>query len=104
MKKNLIALAALAACGAAVGAGLGPQSYVQEGLVTQFDGIDNAGTGVHDPSAAKWIDLKGKASVTLEARPVLVPAGWIRERPPIPFRTCRAALCRIRLPMTFAST
>ena len=26
-------------------------SYVQNGLIAQWDGIDNAGTGTHDPNA-----------------------------------------------------
>lgn len=34
-------------------------SYVQEGLYAQWDGIENAGYGVHDPSATIWINLKG---------------------------------------------
>ena len=34
-------------------------SYVQNGLVGQWDGIDNAGTGTHDPSANYWVDLTG---------------------------------------------
>ena len=51
--------------GVAWGAGLGPDSYVQEGLVTQFDGVDNEKTGVHNSGARVWKDLKGTASVTL---------------------------------------
>jgi len=31
--------------------------YVQDGLVVQWDGIDNAGPGVHDPNAAVWENL-----------------------------------------------
>ena len=31
--------------------------YVQDGLVVQWDGIDNAGTGVHNPNAAVWKNL-----------------------------------------------
>ena len=55
----------------AIAAGLGPQSYVQDGLVTQFDSIDNENTGTHNPSAAVWRDLKGSASITLQGS-----AGW----------------------------
>ena len=34
-------------------------SYVQrEHLIAQWDGIDNAGTGVHDPNATVWKDLR----------------------------------------------
>lgn len=46
-------------------AGLTPQSYVQDGLVAQFDAIDNEGTGVHNGSATAWSDLVGSASATL---------------------------------------
>ena len=55
----------------AIAAGLGPQSYVQDGLVTQFDSIDNEGTGTHNASATVWRDLKGSASITLQGS-----AGW----------------------------
>ncbi len=44
---------------------LGPLSYVQDGLITQFDAIDNEGTGTHNASATVWRDLAGVASVTL---------------------------------------
>ena len=33
--------------------------YVTEGLALRLDGIDNAGVGVHDASAAVWKDLSG---------------------------------------------
>ena len=32
-------------------------SYVQSGLIAQWDGIDNAGTGTHDPTTNIWKDL-----------------------------------------------
>ena len=67
MKKTFVFVAAVAAAGAAVAAGLGPQSYVQDGLVTQFDAIDNEGTGTYNPSAATWRDLKGSAYITLQS-------------------------------------
>ena len=41
------------------------QSYVTNGLVTHFDGIDNAKTGTHDSSTNVWKDLVGGASLTL---------------------------------------
>ena len=40
-------------------------SYVQDGLIAQWDGIDNAGTGVHDPESTVWKDLKGSLDMTL---------------------------------------
>jgi hypothetical protein len=63
-----IAIAVAAAAPfAANSAGLGPQSYVQSGLVTQFDAIDNEGTGTHNPSATTWRDLKGSAYITFQS-------------------------------------
>lgn len=35
------------------------KSYVQDGLVLNFDAIDNIGTGKHDPNSRNWIDLVG---------------------------------------------
>lgn len=35
------------------------KDYVQDGLVGQVDGIENAGFGVHDPNAVKLVDLIG---------------------------------------------
>ena len=35
------------------------KSYVQDGLVAMWDGIENAGWGVHDPNATVWKDLVG---------------------------------------------
>ena len=35
------------------------RSYVQDGLVAMWDGIENAGWGVHDSAATTWKDLAG---------------------------------------------
>ena len=43
-------------------------SYVQSGLIAQWDGIDNVGTGTHDPTATTWKDLKGNLDMTLNAK------------------------------------
>lgn len=43
-------------------------SYVQSGLIAQWDGIDNAGTGTHDPNATVWKDLKGSLDMTLTTK------------------------------------
>ena len=40
-------------------------SYVQDGLIAQWDGIDNVGTGTHNPISAVWKDLKGSCDMTL---------------------------------------
>ena len=47
------------------GAKLSAKSYVQDGLVAMWDGIENAGWGVHDPSATVWKDLVGSYDLTL---------------------------------------
>ncbi|MBO7722150.1 MAG: hypothetical protein J6T01_07070, partial [Kiritimatiellae bacterium] len=52
--------------GSALGA-MDSGSYVQNGLVAQWDGIDNAGTGVHDPDATTWVELKGNLQTTATA-------------------------------------
>ena len=35
------------------------RAYVQDGLVLQLDGLENAGRGVHDAAATSWTDLTG---------------------------------------------
>lgn len=35
------------------------KDYVQDGLIAMWDGIENAGWGVHDPNATTWKDLVG---------------------------------------------
>ena len=41
------------------------RDYVQDGLVAMWDGIENAGWGVHDENATTWKDLIGGAEPTL---------------------------------------
>lgn len=41
------------------------RDYVQDGLIAMWDGIENAGWGVHDPNATTWKDLTGMALNTL---------------------------------------
>lgn len=40
------------------------RDYVQDGLVALFDGIENAGWGVHDPNATTWANLAGGPSMS----------------------------------------
>ena len=69
----LCAIAAAPAARAAVDA----HSYVQKGLVACYDGIDNAGTGVHDSTAATWADLSGNGfDGTLAANLGWAADGW----------------------------
>ena len=68
MKTLKVALAA--ACAVAVGwvftasADIPASAYVQRGLIAQWDGIDNAGTGTHDANAETWVDRIGRRSPT----------------------------------------
>ena len=66
MKRIVLSVcAAVAAAGAGVAAARNPRSpealaaraYVQDGLVLQFDAIENAGRGTHDSSATTWTEL-----------------------------------------------
>lgn len=50
------------AFGRSAAKGLSAKDYVQDGLIAMWDGIENAGWGVHDPNAAMWKDLTGKGS------------------------------------------
>ena len=34
--------------------------YVTDGLVGRWDGIENAGAGIHDTSTNRWVDLSGR--------------------------------------------
>lgn len=69
--RNVIALVAIAVSAVAVSLRAEvctSASYAQRGLIAQWDGIDNAGTGSHDPSATVWKDLKGNLDMTLTAK------------------------------------
>ena len=63
MKARLLCVVCVAvAMGAmlpARGEGVNAFSYIQKGLVACYDGIENAGAGVHDPNATMWVDLTG---------------------------------------------
>ena len=41
------------------------RDYVQDGLIAMWDGIENAGWGVHDPNATVWTDLVNGMGITL---------------------------------------
>ena len=48
--------------------GYDASSYVQSGLIAQWDGIDNAGLGFHYSDATVWKDLKGIYDLALTAK------------------------------------
>ena len=43
------------------------RDYVQDGLIAMWDGIENAGWGVHDPNATTWTELIGGKTVKLSS-------------------------------------
>ena len=53
----VVAWAAVSSAAAALTAA----SYAQDGLVGQWDGIENAGAGLHDPATNYWSDLTGQS-------------------------------------------
>lgn len=66
MKKTLIGLGlTLMFSPFPAGAAYTSLSYVQDGLVAQWDGIENAGRGVHDPNAAHPVELVTNLTQTL---------------------------------------
>lgn len=44
------------------------RDYVQEGLVAMWDGVENAGWGLHDAAATNWLDLVGGVLLPLNGR------------------------------------
>lgn len=63
LTKTVVVLALSVAAGVPASASLTSRSYVQKGLVAQYDGINNAGTGLHDSSATTWKNLTGDTSL-----------------------------------------
>ncbi len=58
--KTMIGLAvAVSVCAAATATTLPATAYAQEGLVVQYDGLENAGPGVHADGITAWKDLTG---------------------------------------------
>ena len=57
------------------------RSYVQKGLVACYDGIENAGAGVHDPNAATWVDLTGHGNDgTVDSGITWSANGWVNPQ------------------------
>ena len=59
-----VACAMAVVCGLAASAAVSPDEqtskmYISDGLVAQWDGIENAGVGVHDNATQTWTDLTG---------------------------------------------
>lgn len=55
-------------------------SYVRRGLGACYDGIENAGAGVHDASATTWTDLTGNGHTgTMGDGVTWAENGWVNE-------------------------
>ena len=74
---------AVIACAAVAGAmtcaaEINSRSYVRQGLVALYDGIDNAGFGTHNRSAAKWVNLAGDTALdgTVDSNVTWGNNGW----------------------------
>lgn len=57
------------------------KSYVQDGLIAMWDGIENAGWGVHDDNVTNWVSLVGnytatkRGNISYNANSVVFPQG-----------------------------
>ena len=81
MKMGLACVVCVAACIGTVQAyGVNAFSYIQKGLVACYDGIENAGAGVHDPNATTWVDLTGSGdNGAMGAGMTWTDVGWTRN-------------------------
>ena len=78
--KTIVAVVAICCAGAAVAA-LTSRSYVQDGLVAQYDGINNVGHGAaHSDSTTTWVDLTGNGNDgTVNAAVTWGEKGWVNS-------------------------
>ena len=58
-------LAATAPLDAIADEGKSTSDYVQDGLVAQWDGVENAGVGLHEDSPSAWVDIVGGLAITI---------------------------------------
>lgn len=88
----LIALVALVAQASPVRSSLGGEGeeyidataytaadYIQDGLVAMWDGIENVGYGLHDDSAAVWVDLVEGRHLTLPKSSTTRIVQWMED-------------------------
>lgn len=53
--------------GGMTAAGVSAKDYVQDGLVSMFDAIENIGWGVHDGESVNWVDLMDGIAYHIDA-------------------------------------
>ncbi len=78
-KCKILTVAALVALSGMELAAADASVYIRRGLVAQYDGIDNAGLGLHDNTASVWSDLSGNglhAAKNANANLAWFDQGW----------------------------
>ena len=84
--------------------GLGPRSYVKRGLVAHYDGVDNAGTGMHDPAARTWTDLTGHGNTgTLAENVTWAADGWVNAADCYPVSLSAGTISPVTASKTFTA-
>ena len=78
MAKRLMMIGVAAVAAISASAAITSRSYVQGGLVAQYDGINNAGhDAAHNDSATTWADLTGHGNDgTVGANVIWRENGW----------------------------
>ncbi|MBQ6104128.1 MAG: hypothetical protein IJL06_10720, partial [Kiritimatiellae bacterium] len=84
--------------------GLNAYSCVRRGLVAHFDGVDNAGTGTHDPAATTWADLAGNGNTgTLAANVAWAADGWVNTADCYPVSLSAGTISPVTASKTFTA-
>ena len=84
--------------------GLNAYSCVRRGLVAHFDGVDNAGTGTHDPAATTWTDLTGNGNTgTLAANVTWAADGWVNDANCYPVSLAAGTISPVTASKTFTA-
>ena len=84
--------------------GLNAYSCVRRGLVAHFDGVDNAGTGTHDPAATTWADLTGNGNTgTLAANVTWAANGWVNDANCYPVSLSAGTISPVTASKTFTA-
>jgi len=54
--------------------------YIQDGLILMWDGIENAGVGIHDPDASVWVDLVSGVELRIQSTAYWSRGGLVIDR------------------------
>ena len=101
MKSIFAVVSMMAACVAS--AAITSRSYVQGGLVAQYDGINNVGHGAaHSDSTATWADLTGHGNDATKAANVTWAAnGWVNSEDCKPMSIASAGVAAVTATKVF---